>query len=145
MKRRTGLLATLLAACAFLFPRGKAAGDGFGVVVNHDNGVESFSRSDLKRLVSGEMKTWGSGAVVYLGIIPSDAAETQYLATIVEKTTSELLGMIQQKVFNGELRRPAVLHSSAECLAFVSSSPGGICVASTSVPVPAGARVVPIR
>jgi hypothetical protein len=144
MKRRTLVLATVFGAATLVPPRARAD-DGFNVIVNQSNGVESLSRSDVKRLVSGSVKTWEGGAVVQLGIIPSDAAETRYLASLVEKTTSELLSLIQQGVFNGELRRPVILRSSADCLAFASSGPGGICIASSTLPVPSGARAVPVR
>ena len=141
---RAGLAAVAVVATV-LTPRAGVAGGGFNVVVSAQNHVASLSASELKRLVSGGTKLWDGGAVVQLGIIPSDAPETQYLATTLDTTPRELLSMIQQQVFKGELRRPAVLRSSADCLALVAQNPGGFCVASAAVAVPDGARVVPVR
>jgi hypothetical protein len=82
--------------------------------------------------------------VVQLGIITSDAPETQYFASLVDLSPRELMARIQEQVFKGELRRPAVLRSSADCAAFARSSPGAICVAASGTPVPPEAQVVPI-
>ncbi|HZU81603.1 MAG TPA: hypothetical protein VE987_01745 [Polyangiaceae bacterium] len=131
-----------LALCA-LGPAGAGAvGAGFVVLVNQANPVASISRSELKRLATGETKQWSSGAVVHLGIIPSDAPETKYLASLFDMSTRELLARIQEQVFKGELRRPAVLRSSTDCVAFARSSAGALCIASGDEPVPPEAHVV---
>ncbi len=119
-----------------------AAGGGFFVLVNQSNAVTSISRSDIKRAVTGGIKQWESGAVVKLGIIPNDAAETQYLASLLNMTPRELMARIQEEVFKGELRRPALLRSSGDCVEFARSNAGAICVAVDSVPVPPEAHVV---
>ncbi len=145
MRRRDFLRAcAAVAATVTLVPPADAA-DGFNLVVNQKNPVASLSASEVKRLVTGGTKVWEGGAVVQLGVIPGDAPETQHLASILDTTTRELMSLIQQQVFKGELRRPAALRSSAECVALAASNPGAFCVASSSVPVPEGARVVPIR
>jgi hypothetical protein len=132
-----------LAALCLAGPAG--AGADFNVVVNQKNPVTSLTASDLKRVISGGTKVWDGAGVVQLGVIPSDAPETQYLAATLETTPRELLALLQQQVFKGELKRPVVLRSSADCVAFAASNPGGICVAAASVPIPAGAHAVPIR
>jgi hypothetical protein len=128
--RRTpfGLLVfTALGLTTIAEPLG--AGTGFVVLVNRTNPAQTLSRSDLKRMVTGGTKQWDNGAVVQLGIIPANAPETQFLASLLDTTPRELLGRIQEQVFKGELRRPAILRSSADCLAFARVSAGGICVA----------------
>ncbi len=138
-------LRLLVAAFVLLLARSGGADAGFNVVVNKANPVSTLSRSELKRLVTGGTKTWSSGAVVQLGVIPSDAAETAHLASLLETSPRELLGVIQQQVFKGEARRPVVLRSSADCVAMVSSNPGGFCVASGATAVGDGAHVVSLR
>lgn len=120
-----------------------AAAGGFAVLVNRENPVTSMSKSELKRVFTGGTKQWDSGAVVQIGVIPSDAAETQYLAGLLETTPRELLARIQEQVFKGELRRPAVLRTSADCVAFARSVPGAVCVTSeTALPPEVHAVVV---
>jgi hypothetical protein len=121
------------------------AAGGYVILVNQANPVSSLSRSELKRVAIGGTKQWASGAVVQLGIIPSDVPETQYFASLVDLSSRELLARIQEAVFKGDLRRPAVLRSSAECVGFARVSPGAICVASDGEAVPPEVHVVAIR
>jgi hypothetical protein len=146
MGRRTALCACgLIAAASAFVPRAGVASPAFYVLVNQRNPVASLSASDVSRVINGHIKVWTGGGVILLGIIPRDAPETQYLASLLDSSAGELLSLIQQQVFKGELRRPVVLQSSGDCGAFARSDPGGICVESASVPVPEGARVVPIK
>jgi hypothetical protein len=136
----------VLAAVGGVTASMKAVADGgFVVLVNQHNDVSSLSRLELKRVATGGTKQWDNGAVVQVGIIPSDVPETQYLASLLEMSPRDLLSRIEEQVFKGEMRRPAVLHSSAECVAFARAVPGAVCVASAQAPVPPEARVVTIR
>ncbi len=142
-----GLFAALFTTTliAGLSPRRASAEGGFVVLVNKSNNTASLSRSELKRATTGGTKQWGNGAAVQLGVIPADAPETAQLATMLDLSTRELLSRIQEQVFKGEMRRPVVLRSSSDCLAFARSTAGAICVASAAAPVPPEARIVPIR
>jgi len=121
------------------------ADGGFVVVVNKGNDTAALSRSDLKKLVTGGTKQWKTGAAVQVGIIPSEAAETQYLSQTIDLSTKELLARIQEQVFKGEMKRPVVIRSSAECIAFARGNPGAICVASAASPMPPEAHAIPVR
>jgi len=104
------------AALFHLVAPAHAADDGFNVIVNERNPVPSFSSSDLKRVISGGTKVWDGGKVVQLGLIPSDVPETRHLATLLDTSPQNLLGLIQQQIFKGELRRPVILRSSLDCI-----------------------------
>ena len=138
-------VATMLVGAALLHEPLATADGGFVVLVNKDNPVTSLSRSDLKKAATGGTKQWESGAVVHLGIIASEAPETQYLASQLETTPRDLLARIQEQVFKGEMRRPATLRSSADCAAFSRSSAGAFCVAAAGQAVPPDAHVVAIH
>jgi hypothetical protein len=142
MDRKIGL--SLLLIC-FSIVRPAGAGDGFVILVNRSNPITSISRSDIKRTLNGGIKQWESGAVVQLGIIPNEAGETQYLASLVSLTPRELISRIQEQVFKGELRRPVILHRTGDCVAFARSSPGALCVATESEPVPPETHVLAIH
>jgi hypothetical protein len=133
------------ALLATLASRTGEAGGAFTLIVSKANPVASLSASDVKRLVSGGTKVWDSGAVVQLGIIPGDAPETAYLASVLDTTPRELMSLIQQQVFKGELRRPIVLHGGGDCGALAASNPGAFCVAATGAAIPDGARALPLR
>lgn len=137
---------TLFASLASLLVVTHADADaGFVLVVNKANPVASLTPSTLKRLCTGVTKTWDGGSVVQLGIIAADTPETKFLATTLDTTPREMLSLIQQQIFKGELRRPVALRSSAECVALAASNPGAICVAAAGTPIAAGARAVPLK
>ena len=140
-----GVIGIVAMLSLLLVPRDVSAGGAFNVLVNAHSAPVSLAPADLKRLVVGGTKVWPSGAVVQLGIIPSDEPETRYLASLLETTPRELLSLIQQQVFKGDVRRPVVLRSSNDCAAFASANPGALCVASSGVPLPEAVRVVPIQ
>ena len=142
MARKIGFaLGLLLLAIA----RPVTAGGGFVVLVNRSNPITSISRSDIKRTLTGGIKQWESGAVVQLGIIPGDAPETQYLGSLVDLSARDLIARIQEQVFKGELRRPAILHGPADCAAFARATPGALCAASENEPVPPEAHVLAVH
>jgi ABC-type phosphate transport system substrate-binding protein len=147
MKRRAFLLASVATLTAtFLGGSRRAAADGgFVVIVNKANDTAQLSRSELKKLCTGGTKQWKSGAAVQLGIIASEAPETQHLSSLIDLAPKELLSRIQEQVFKGEMKRPVVLRSSAECIAFARSNPGAICVASAQTAIPPEAHAVVIR
>jgi hypothetical protein len=137
-------LGSLAVVVALTVARRAAAG-GFVVLVNRGNPVVELSRTELKRLVTGAIKQWDGGSVVQLGIIPGDVPETEYLASVLDTTPRELLARIQEQVFKGELRRPVVLRSSADCIAFARVSAGAVCAASETVELPPEVHVVAVR
>jgi hypothetical protein len=124
--------------------RGRAGADSaeFVVAVSADNPVAELTRAELRRLFSGGTKQWSAGAVVQVALVPSPVPETAALAGWLDTTPSELISRIQQQVFRGEMRRPVVLRSAAQCTSFVAQTPGGICVSARAA---AGAKVAGAR
>jgi hypothetical protein len=138
-------IAVVVAAAMLGAVENRAMAGDFLVVVNASNSITSISRADLKRAITGGTKQWGNGAVVQLGLIPRDAPETRYLGSLIDMSTRDLIERIQEQVFKGEMRRPIVLKSSQDCLAFARFSQGAICVMAAGVPIPAEARVVSVQ
>jgi ABC-type phosphate transport system substrate-binding protein len=116
----------------------------FVILCNKANPVSSLSKSELRKLFTGGTKQWGGGAVVQVAIIASDAPETSYLGSLIGMPPRELLQRMQEQVFKGEMKRPVVLRSSADCAAFARATPGGVCV-SAGMPAPADTKIVPVQ
>ncbi|MGD0679690.1 MAG: hypothetical protein ABSC94_30250 [Polyangiaceae bacterium] len=144
MGTRSRVIFVTLFGAALAFAPGAGAG-GYVVLVNASNQVTSLSHSELKHVVLGATKQWSNGAVVQVGIIPGDAPETQYFGSLLDLTPRELLARIQEAVFKGELRRPAVLRSSADCVAMARAGAGAICVASDGEALPPEVHVVTVH
>lgn len=120
--------ARFLVALAVLLCAHTAHADGFAVA-RHKSNAAPMDAETLRKAFSGRMKQWENGAVVQPVLIASeDAAETKFLAEALGMSARELLNRIQQEVFRGEMRRPTVIKSSAECVAVVRGNPGAFCV-----------------
>lgn len=140
------LVVAALCAAALQIVLGSARAAGaYTLVVHKDNPQQSVTSGELKNLLSGTTKQWSGGAVVHLGLIMGEAPETQYLAGLVGSSVTDLLGRIQQQVFKGEMRRPAALKSSADCLAFARGAPGALCAASAAAPLPADVHALTVK
>ena len=135
----------LLTALALLGLEQPARAGAFVIVVNKANSLSSISSGDLKKAFTGGTKQWASGAVVQVGLIPSDAPETAYLSSLMSMTPRELIARIQEQVFKGEMRRPVVLKSSQDCVAFARANPGGVCVATAGQAIPPEANVIALQ
>lgn len=122
------------------------AGEGAFVVVCHaSNPIGSLSPQDLKKALTGGTKQWSNGAVVQVGMAASDTPDLRFLAGAAGMAGSELLSRVQQQVFKGEMRKPVILRSPAECLGLARANPGAICVAPSGAALPADVKVVAIR
>ena len=121
------------------------ADGGFIVVCHATNPLTTLSSVDLKKALTGGTKQWANGAVVQIGVSSTETPELSFLAGAAGLTASELLTRVQQQVFKGEMRKPVILRSSAECLGLVRSNPGAICAAPAGVVLPPEAKIVGIR
>ena len=144
MRKPLILAAVCVVGFAGLLCRAHAAA-AFTLVVHKDNPQKEVTSAELKSLLSGSTKQWSGGAVVHLGLIMADSPETQYLASLVGSSATDLLGRIQQQVFKGEMRRPAALKSSADCIAFAKGAAGALCVASAAAPLPPDVHALGVK
>jgi hypothetical protein len=121
-----------------------AAAEDFVVLCHQENPVPSLSKSHLRKLFTGGIKQWESGALVQVALINGNAPETAYLAKMLDMTPWELTFRIQEQIYKGEMKRPVALRSSADCGAFARATPGAICISAAGHTVP-GTRVVPVN
>ena len=64
---------------------------------------------------------------------------------LVPSRAQELLSRVQQQVFKGEMKRPIVVRSSAECVALVRSNVGAFCVAAKGTSLTPDVKPIPVR
>jgi ABC-type phosphate transport system substrate-binding protein len=121
------------------------AGGGYVVVCNASNPIASLSSVELKRAFTGGTRQWENGAVVQIGISSGDTPELSFVAGSMGMSSAELLTRVQQQVFRGELRRPVLVRSAAECVALARSNPGAICATAASGALPAGVKAISVK
>jgi ABC-type phosphate transport system substrate-binding protein len=144
--RKTASLLFVAAALALGTTTTTTRADGGFVVICHaSNPVSSLTSSELKKALTGGTKQWANGAVVQIGITSSATPELTFLASAAGSTAPELLSRVQQQVFKGEMRKPVILRSTAECVGLVRSNPGAICATTAGGSLPPEAKVVAVR
>jgi hypothetical protein len=94
---------------------------------NHRNGTAKVTRQEVRQLFTGQTKQWG-GKVAQAVIGETDSGEFGYLAGLFGVLPRQLMEKIKQEVFRGEMRRPVVARTAAECIAAVEKHEGGIGV-----------------
>jgi hypothetical protein len=145
MRRRTALTLTLqLALLALTRP---ASADDFVIIRNAKNPSPSLTKSELKKLFTGQTKQWGS-AVAQTVLGEPDTPELAWLAgQVFGVTPKDLLTRIKQEIFRGEMKRPVMVRSSEECVAAVLRSEGavGVITAAASKGLPAGVAVTALK
>jgi hypothetical protein len=126
-------------------PRSADADGGIVIVCNVSNPVSTLSEGELKKALTGGTKQWSSGAVIQVGLTAPDSREVASLAGAAGVTAPDLLSRIQQQVFKGEMRKPVMLRSSAECIGLARSVPGAICAASAGAALPPDVKIIQVR
>ncbi len=140
------ILATTLAL--YLLSTAAPAGatdDGFFVLCHASNPIAQLAPADLKKALTGGTRQWTNGAVVQVGLPSSETAELRFVADAVGLSAQELLSRVQQQVFKGEMKRPIVVRSSAECAALVRSNVGAFCVAAKGTALTPDVKPIPVR
>lgn len=138
-KRKSAVRATISVAlaAAVAFSNVSADAADYIFVRNSKNRTASVTRREVRQLFTGQTKQWG-GAVVQAVIGEPDSAEFRYLSGIFGLAPRELMSKIKQEVFRGEMRRPIVAKTAADCISEVGKHEGGIGI----VPVEA-AKALP--
>jgi ABC-type phosphate transport system substrate-binding protein len=133
----------LLVQLALLASAETALADDFVIVRNAKNPAKSVSRSELKKLFTGQSKQWGA-AVTQTVLGEPDTPELAWLAgRVFGVSPKDLLTKIKQEIFRGEMKRPVMVHSSEDCATAVQKSEGGIGVVTGAAAksLPAGVAV----
>ena len=141
MRRRTVLILSLQLAALALAPA--ASADDFVIVRNDKNPARSLTKSELKKLFTGQTKQWGS-AVAQTVLGEPETPELAWLAgQVFGVSPKDLLTRIKQEIFRGEMKRPVMARTSEDCVAAVLKSEGaiGVITASAAKGLPAGVAV----
>jgi hypothetical protein len=144
--RRTFLLASAFGAFSFASASSARAGS-YVLVRNASNPTARVTRAEVKHLFTGITKVWG-GSVVQPVLGEEGSGELAWLAAqIFEATPREVLTRIKQEIFRGEMKRPIIAKSAAECLAAVGKYRGGIGVldAESAKGLPANVAILVSR
>jgi hypothetical protein len=141
------ILMSLAIVLIALFGAPERAGADGGVIIvcNASNPITSLTGAELKNALTGGTKQWSNGAIVQVGLTATDSREVVGLATAADMTAPELLSRIQQQVFKGEMRKPIMLRSSAECIGLAHALPGGICAATPGGALPPDVKIIQVR
>ena len=135
----------LLALSLTAAPRTADADGGIVILSNASNPVSTLSAVDLKKALTGGTKQWSSGAIIQVGLTAPDSREVASLAGAAGLTAPELLSRMQQQVFKGEMRKPVMLRSSAECIGLARTVPGAICAAAAGAALPADVKIIQVH
>ena len=126
-----GLMA-LLGAMPSAQPETPKRDDDIAVIVNPQNPVDSLSSVELRKIFSGEKRSWHANLPVFLIVRAPEARERTVLLThVLKMTESEYKQYWVKKIYSGEVpREPLALFSNGMQLEAVRTEKGGIALIS---------------
>jgi ABC-type phosphate transport system substrate-binding protein len=125
MIKRIVVTLTALAASAF-------AQSDFAVVVGKSNPAVSITKAQLRRMITGEMKSWPAGGKVQVVLaIPGDPARAAMLKEVCGMSESDFGKFLAQKSFGGDSTAPKILPSTAVVIKVVQLLAGSVGIVST--------------
>jgi ABC-type phosphate transport system substrate-binding protein len=124
------LLAALLMMLAGSTIEAQQAQEEMAVIVNPQNPADSITSTDLRKVFSGEKRSWNSNIPVFVVVRAPQAKERDVLlAHVLKMTESEYKQYWVKKVYSGEVpREPLALYSNGMQLEAVRAEKGGIAL-----------------
>lgn len=100
------------------------------VIVNPDNPIDSITSAELRKIFSGEKRSWNSDLPIFLIVRAPQTHERDILLNkILKMTESEYKQYWVRKVYSGEVpREPLTLLSNGMQLEAIRAEKGGIAL-----------------
>jgi phosphate transport system substrate-binding protein len=135
MKGKRSFAVVLLAALLLLTGAtidAQQAQDDMAVIVNPQNPADSITSIDLRKIFSGEKRSWNSNVPVFVIVRAPQAKERDVLLShVLKMTESEYKQYWVKKVYSGEVpREPLALLSNGMQLEAVRAEKGAIALVS---------------
>jgi ABC-type phosphate transport system substrate-binding protein len=133
MKGKRSFAVVLLAAVLMLMGStidAQQAQEDMAVIVNPQNSADSITSTDLRKVFSGEKRSWNSNVPVFVIVRAPQAKERDVLLShVLKMTESEYKQYWVKKVYSGEVpREPLALYSNGMQLEAVRAEKGGIAL-----------------
>jgi ABC-type phosphate transport system substrate-binding protein len=145
--RRTVLVLIAVMICLLAGPMlpAQTKPTDVAVIVNPQNSIDSISSTDLRKIFSGEKRSWNGSLPVFLIVRDAPAHERDVLLSqILKMNESEYKQYWVKKVYSGEvLHEPLAVPSNGFELEAVRSEKGAIALISLA-DVKQGVKVLKI-
>jgi ABC-type phosphate transport system substrate-binding protein len=138
---KTRILAVMIAFAACAVPQ-----QSFSVVVNKDNPATSISKTQLRKMMLGEVASWPGGAKLIVLMGPAgDSARGAALKQICGMSESDYAHETLQASFAGGGKSPVkTLPSTAAVRSVVALTPGGLGIVD-GTQGGSGLKILPIE
>ena len=109
------------------------------VVVHRNSVVDNISFGDLRKMFTGDLRTWPDSSPVFLVQQPPESLTQRYMLQLLLKTTPSAYNrQLLQTHFQGKpLPEIKVLNSDASAIKFVLNVPGAVTVVGGAAAVAA--------
>ena len=143
MRLAIGILAVWIAGRAGT-PSAMAQTDDVAVVVNEKNPVDNLSRPEIRKIFSGEKRSWAGGLPIRLFVRAPEAHERTVLLKLLDMSESEYKRYWKAKIFRGEAQsEPVALFSNGMQKEAVTLYPGAVALMNLQ-DVKGGMKVVSV-
>ncbi|MEM8960747.1 MAG: hypothetical protein AAGD38_04650 [Acidobacteriota bacterium] len=137
---RLGLLALMIIVAGIGVDSALQAQQGYVVIVNGANSVDSLTKEDISRYLLKKKMRWDDGTPVEpVDLDPSSPVREALTRDVHGRSVSSIKNYWQRQIFSGSNTPPAEL-SESEVVAYVRSNPGAIGYVSASANLSGGVK-----
>jgi ABC-type phosphate transport system substrate-binding protein len=120
------------------------AQEGYKVIVNSDNSVESLSAKEVSKIFLKKTTKWSDGTkIVPVDQESDNAARKNFTKSVHNKSVAAIKAYWQKKIFSGRGVPPAEKKSSRDVVSYVKQNPGAIGYVSVKTNVQ-GVKVIDV-
>jgi ABC-type phosphate transport system substrate-binding protein len=142
---RAHALFLIVVFAAAVATRAARGAEGFRIIVNPDNPIDSIDRRFLTDVYFKKTTRWSNDeAIRPVDLSAGSSIRRTFSDDVLKRSVSAVKSYWQQMVFSGRGVPPPELDSDGEVVKFVLKNRGAVGYVSGSADV-AGAKIVPVR
>ncbi len=125
--RRFRLSAAALAVALVIGGVASGEGQGFAVIVNSANPIETVSRAQLSKIFLKQEAAWPDGQVIVPVDQPEDSSvRAEFSRVVLGRTVAAVKSFWQKQIFSGSAVPPLEKGSNSDVALYVSSFHGAV-------------------
>ena len=119
------------------------AADGYKVVVNVGNPLDTATKAQVSDLFLKKTATWSNGVEVEpIDLYPTSDLRETFSEAVHGRSVAAVKSYWQRLIFSGEAVPPPEIENEKQVMFWVGSSPGAIGYVSASTPLGEGVKVL---
>lgn len=116
------------------------------LIAHASTDISALTRNEARLYLTMRLKHWPDGTRVRLFVLPDDhPLHQRFVNAVLGLYPYQLRRVWDRQIFTGTGQSPVIVGSVDEMLRRISSTPGALGYAETTVPYPAAVRIIEVH